>query len=89
MQWRIVFSAIKIFVIFITATVLLAGTIQGAISYADYCTDHHESYYNYYSSFTDHKRTRCNFAHNSDSADVDFVAVVVFSGAAAFFYVSK
>ena len=79
-QWKKAFSSTKIFLIFITAAVLLAGTIQGAVSYANYCSGHG----NYYG------QRECDFGKRSesDNADVDFVAVVTVCGVGALFWVS-
>ena len=57
---------------------LLIGTIQGSLAYADYC----------YDGEYDHSNT-CKFKGNSDENYVDFVAVVTLSGVGALFWVSS
>ena len=83
-QWKGVFSIIKALLAFITVIVLLAGTLQGAISYTDYCDNDGNDYpfYNY--------KKRCDFTTSGEyNADVDFVSVVVISGVGLLFWVSE
>ena len=56
-----------------TASVLLAGTIQGTTAYSDFCGDNTDFHYSY---------KKCQFSKHSDKyyRDVDFVAVIALSG---------
>ena len=77
---------INFFLALITFIVLLAGTIQGAVAYADYCDGHDNSYNPF-----DNVYKRCDFEHRKSryDADVDFIAVVVLSGIGALVWVSN
>ena len=80
------FSIVKIFLIVVTVIVLMTGTFQGVLSYADYCGDHGDDYD--YSIISDNHK-RCHFADTTKyAADVDFVAVVALSGVGALLWVS-
>ena len=72
---------VKIVTAVLVTIVLGAGTIQGAVSYAEYCDD--DDYYG-----VDYKR--CDFSNSERQYDfdVDFVAVVIVTGICAFFWVS-
>ena len=74
---------------FVTVIVLLAGTVQGALAYSDYChsDDNIFNPFNPLNPFDQHKR--CDFDHGRSryEPDVDFVAVVVFSAVGALFWV--
>ena len=76
------FSIINICLALLTATVLSAGTIQGAVAYSRYCYDSSAFFFDY--------AKKCDFEHAESeyNADVDFVAVVVLSGFGALFWVS-
>ena len=65
----------------LVTTVLGAGTIQGAVSYAKYCDD--DDYYG-----DDYKRCDFSNSERQHDPDVDFVAVVITTGICAFFLVS-
>ena len=75
---------VKIITAVLTTVVLVTGTIQGAVSYAEYCNDGEFDYYaNYYYN-------RCYFS-NSDRQhdhDVEFLTVVIMTEMAALFWVS-
>lgn len=86
-QWKVVFSVIKILLTLFTVIVLLAAFIQGASSYRDYCSDEYD-----YTAFGDNKNRikRCDFSDDGKYApDVEFAAVVVLSGAGTLFWVSE
>ena len=71
---------------FATVVVLLAGAIQGAVSYIDYCDEHsdNDDYVNSY------KEKVCDFSSKGKyNGDVDFVAVVGLSVVGAFLWVSS
>ena len=92
MQWKITFFVIKIIIAVITTIVLMAGTIQGAASYAKYCDQDVEDYFGYYYSYNN-ERDRIKFCDFSDDdrqhdPDVDFITVVVVTGIGAFSWVS-
>ena len=71
---------------FATVVVLLAGAIQGAVSYIDYCDEHsdNDDYVNSY------KEKVCDFSSKGKyNGDVDFVSVVALSGVGALLWVSR
>ena len=83
-QWKATFFPIKIFLILFTTIVLVAGAIQGIASYANYCNDHHDDL-----QYSDQHK-KCDFTNRGKyAADVDFVAVVTFSGVGALLWVSN
>ena len=68
----------------------MAGAIQGIASYVDYCNDHDDDYHHseLYAYSDGYKR--CDFTNRGKFApDVDFVAVVAFSGVGALLWVSN
>ena len=72
---------IKIVIAIITVIVLVAGLIQGAVSYAEYCDQDVYSYYDFkYCDFISPDRQH--------DPDVNFLGVVIVSGIAAFSWVS-
>ena len=83
------FSIINISLALLTATVLLAGAIQGAVDYSRYCHSHGSlSYHDWFIGLGYTKRCDFEQARDEYNADVDFVAVLVLSGIGAFFWVS-
>ena len=81
------FSFVKIFLIVVTVIVLMTGTFQGVLSYAEYCGDHVDD--DEISIISDYHK-RCHFADETKyTADVDFVAVVALSGVGALLWVSN
>ena len=74
---------VKIITAVLTTIVLVTGTIQGAVSYTEYCNDGEFDYYtNYYYN-------RC-YLSNSDRQhdhDVDFFTVVIMTAIAALSWV--
>ena len=72
------FSVINFLLAFVTVIVLLAGTIQGALAYSDYCNDDDYLYFK-----------KCDFDNRSRryDFDVNFVVVVVLSGVGALLWV--
>ena len=88
------FFVTKILLAFVTVTVLFAGTLQGAISYADYCNDHgdHNNYYgiNVLEYILDYNKKWCDFSSRGKyNDDVDFVVVVALSGIGLLLWVSS
>ena len=80
------FSVSKILLSFVTVVVLLAGAIQGGVSYIDYCDEHSDDD-NYVNSY---KEKVCDFSSTGKyNGDVDFVAVVALSVVGAFLWVSR
>ena len=94
MQWKITFFVIKIIIAIITTVVLVAGTIQGAASYAKYCDQDAEDfsyvsyYYGYYNNGRDFKY--CDFSDDDrqHDPDVDFITIVIVTGIGALSWVS-
>ena len=74
---------VKIVTAVLVTIVLGAGTIQGAVSYAEYCDDD-DDYYN-----DDYKRCDFSNSERQHDPDVDFVSVVIVTGICAFFWVSS
>ena len=85
----------------LTVIELGAGTIQGAVSYAEYCEDDDDEPYNYYHYYFyyyyhyryayDGSTGRCDFYNKGSehNPDVDFLAVVIVAGIGTFFWVSS
>lgn len=65
----------------------MAGTIQGAASYAEYCDQDDYDYFSFY--FGDVKR--CDFSDGNDQhePDVDFLTIVIVTGIGALSWVSS
>jgi len=84
MQWRMVFSVIKILLTFFTVTILVAGTFQGIISYSSYCDDDDYDY-------VSRKYKKCEFSKDKYDydTDVNFIVVVVSTGISALIWVSS
>ena len=80
-QWKILFSVVKICTAIVTASILLAGTIQGTIAYSDFCDDNTDFHYAY---------KKCQFSKHSNAyyRDVDFVVVIALSGIGILCWVS-
>jgi len=78
-----VFSVIKILLTSFTVTILVAGTLQGTISYSDYCDE--DDNYDYFDS------KKCEFSkdENKYDADVNFIVVVVSTAVSALIWVSS
>jgi len=81
-----VFSVIKILLTSFTVTILVAGTLQGTISYSHYCDD---DYYEY--DYFRVKIKKCEFSkdENKYDDDVNFIVVVVSAGISALIWVSS
>ena len=66
---------------------LFAGTLQGAISYSDYCNDNDD--HDVLESIIDYNKKWCDFSSSGKyNSDVDFIAVVVLAGIGALLWVS-
>ena len=74
---------------FVTVIVLLAGTVQGALAYSDYCHSDDDIFNPFDLVYKFYKYKRCDFDHGRSKyePDVDFVAVVALSGVGALFWV--
>lgn len=89
------FSVARILLALVTVSVLFAGTLQGTISYADYCKDHGDHNddiddSNVLEYVLDYNKKWCDFSSNGKyNDDVDFVAVVALSGIGALLWVSS
>ena len=82
------FSIINICLALLTATVLSAGAIQGAVAYSRYCLGHDSPYYTAVFGLGGAKKCDFEHAESEYNVDVDFVAVVALSGFGALFWVS-
>ena len=78
---------IKIIIAVITTIVLVAGTIQGAASYAEYCDQDVDDYVRYY--FGDYKRCDFSDGDRQHEPDVDFLTIVIVTGIGALSWVSS
>ena len=68
---------------------LFAGTLQGAISYSDYCNDNDDHDVLEFESIIDYNKKWCDFSSSGKyNSDVDFIAVVVLAGIGALLWVS-
>ena len=66
---------------------LFAGSLQGAISYSDYCNDNDD--HDVLESIIDYNKKWCDFSSSGKyNSDVDFIAVVVLAGIGALLWVS-
>ena len=87
------FSVSRILLTFATVVVLLAGAIQGAVSYIDYCDEHsdqHSDADDYVDTIINYKEKVCDFSSKGKyNGDVDFVSVVALSGVGALLWVSR
>lgn len=89
-DWKITFLVIKIIIAVITTIVLVAGTIQGAASYAEYCDQDTNDYFSYYYGYIYNSNQKlCEFSDGDSQhdADVDFLTIVIVTGIEAFFWV--
>ena len=83
------FSVSRILLTFATVVVLLAGAIQGAVSYIDYCDEHSDAD-DYVDTIINYKEKVCDFSSTGKyNGDVDFVSVVALSGVGALLWVSR
>ena len=81
------FAVTRILLSFLTVVVLFAGSLQGAISYSDYCNDNDD--HDVLESIIDYNKKWCDFSSSGKyNSDVDFIAVVVLAGIGALLWVS-
>ena len=84
---------IKIIIAVITTIVLVAGTIQGAASYAEYCDQDVDDYVSYYYSYYNNQRDfkYCDFSDGDrqHDPDVDFLTIIIVTGIGALSWVSS
>ena len=89
MQWRTIFRAIKICSAVIITAMLIAGTVQGIMAFANYCDG---SKY-HYSSKVEYlyylKNCYLSSAKHTMGDGADFVTIVTLSGVASLWWVSK
>ena len=89
MQWTTVFRAIKICSALVTTAMLVAGTIEGIMAFADFCDG---SKY-HYSSKVEYlyylKNCYLSSAKHTMGDGADFITIVTLSGVACLWWVSK